>query len=108
MARANLLLHPVRLRILKAFVGDRALTTGQLAAEMPDIPAGTLYRHVERLADAGVNLELLLPVQVSRDEFFAVVCVDDVDAARAALGVVEREQCLGASDVSRDQHAARF
>jgi hypothetical protein len=39
-----------------------------------------------RLADAGVNVDLLLPVQVSRDEFFAVVCVDDVDTARAALG----------------------
>ena len=39
-----------------------------------------------RLADAGVNLELLLPVQVSKEEFFAVICVDDVDSARRALG----------------------
>jgi hypothetical protein len=54
MASADLLLHPVRLRIVKAFLGDRALTTKQLAAELPDVPAGSLYRHVARLTDAGV------------------------------------------------------
>jgi hypothetical protein len=54
MASADLLLHPVRLRIIKAFLGDRALTTSQLAAELDDIPAGSLYRHVGLLADAGV------------------------------------------------------
>lgn len=54
MASADLLLHPVRLRIVKAFLGDRALTTRQLAAELPDVPAASVYRHVGRLAEAGV------------------------------------------------------
>ena len=54
MASADLLLHPVRLRIVKAFLGDRALTTRQLAAELPDVPAASVYRHVGRLAAAGV------------------------------------------------------
>lgn len=54
MASADLLLHPVRLRIVKAFLGDRALTVKQLAAELPDVPAGSIYRHVARLTDAGV------------------------------------------------------
>jgi hypothetical protein len=54
MTSADLLLHPVRLRIVKAFLGDRALTTRQLAAELPDVPAGSVYRHVARLAEAGV------------------------------------------------------
>lgn len=54
MASADLLLHPVRLRIVKAFLGDRALTTKQLAAELPDVPAGSIYRHVALLTDAGV------------------------------------------------------
>jgi hypothetical protein len=39
-----------------------------------------------KLADAGVNAELLLPVRVSDDLFFAVMCVDDEDKAREALG----------------------
>ena len=54
MASADLLLHPVRLRIVKAFLGDRALTTSQLAAELDDVPAGSLYRHIARLTKAGV------------------------------------------------------
>jgi predicted DNA-binding transcriptional regulator YafY len=51
---AELLLHPVRLRILQAFLGDRALTTAQLQAELPNVPPASLYRHVARLAAAGV------------------------------------------------------
>jgi DNA-binding transcriptional ArsR family regulator len=54
MASADLLLHPVRLRIVKAFLGDRALTASQLAAELDDVPAGSLYRHLARLSKAGV------------------------------------------------------
>jgi hypothetical protein len=54
MGSADLLLHPVRLRIVKAFLGDRALTTSQLAAELDDVPSGSLYRHVALLTEAGV------------------------------------------------------
>jgi len=54
MASADLLLHPVRLRIIRAFLGDRALTTSQLAAELDDVPAGSLYRHVALLTREGV------------------------------------------------------
>jgi hypothetical protein len=54
MASADLLLHPIRLRIVKAFLGERALTTSQLAAELEDVPAGSLYRHVATLTKAGV------------------------------------------------------
>ncbi len=54
MPSADLLLHPVRLRVVKAFLGDRALTTSQLAQELDDVPTGSLYRHVAKLADAGV------------------------------------------------------
>jgi Helix-turn-helix domain len=51
---AELLLHPVRLRIVQAFLGDRALTTAQLRAELSDVPAASVYRQVARLVDAGV------------------------------------------------------
>jgi len=54
MASADLLLHPVRLRIVKAFLGDRALTTSELAAELSDVPPGSLYRHIAMLTSAGV------------------------------------------------------
>ena len=51
---ADLLLHPVRLRIVQAFLGDRALTTGDLRGELDDVPPASLYRHVARLVEAGV------------------------------------------------------
>ncbi|MFH9980532.1 helix-turn-helix domain-containing protein [Streptomyces sp. NPDC017179] len=54
MTTADLLLHPVRLRIVQAFLGDRALTTGALREELSDVPSTSLYRHVARLVDAGV------------------------------------------------------
>ena len=54
MASADLILHPVRLRIVQAFLGERALTTTELQAELPDVPVASLYRHVARLVDAGV------------------------------------------------------
>jgi len=51
---AELLLHPVRLRIIGAFLGDRKLTTADLRAEFPDVPPTSLYRHIGHLIDAGV------------------------------------------------------
>jgi hypothetical protein len=54
MATADLLLHPVRLRIVQAFIGDRALTTSAISAELDDVPTASLYRHVARLVNAGV------------------------------------------------------
>ncbi len=54
MASSEILLHPVRLRIVQAFLADRALTTAQLAAELDDVPGGSLYRHIALLVEAGV------------------------------------------------------
>jgi DNA-binding transcriptional ArsR family regulator len=54
MTSAELLLHPVRLRIVQAFLGDRELTTGRLHELLPDVSSATLYRQVSTLSDAGV------------------------------------------------------
>ena len=47
---------------------------------------GTGAATFRKLASAGVNADLLLPVRVSDALFFAVICVDDQDKARQALG----------------------
>jgi hypothetical protein len=52
-AKENLLLHPVRLRIILA-VAKRQVTAQQLANELPDIPQATLYRNINTLAAAGI------------------------------------------------------
>lgn len=54
MAGADLLLHPVRLRIVQAFLPDRVLTTAQLREELSDVPVASLYRHVGLLAGGAV------------------------------------------------------
>ncbi|MBL6277460.1 helix-turn-helix domain-containing protein [Micromonospora fiedleri] len=51
---AELLLHPVRMRIVQAFLGGRTLTTADLRAELADVAPATLYRQVATLASHGV------------------------------------------------------
>ncbi len=54
MASADVLLHPVRMRILQALFDTDPMTTGQLRERLPDIPPATMYRHIAVLVDAGV------------------------------------------------------
>jgi hypothetical protein len=49
----DLLLHPVRLRIVHALSGGRALSTAQLRTRMPDVSKVTMYRQVALLAEGG-------------------------------------------------------
>jgi DNA-binding transcriptional ArsR family regulator len=55
-ARADpqLLLHPVRMRIVVALARGDPMTPQRLAARLPDVPPATLYRHLRVLAGAGV------------------------------------------------------
>jgi hypothetical protein len=97
VATADLLLHPVRLRIVQAFLGDRALTTTQLRAELPDVPAGSLYRHVARLVDGGV-----LTVVGERRVRGAVERTYVLRTSAARLGVAE------IAKMSREEHRQAF
>ena len=49
----DLMLHPIRLRILVALSG-RQMTARQIAAELGDVPPATLYRHINKLAEGGI------------------------------------------------------
>ncbi|GAA1818330.1 helix-turn-helix domain-containing protein [Agromyces neolithicus] len=50
---ADVILHPVRLRIVQQ-LGGRDLTTSELRTALPDVSQATLYRHVGALVDAGI------------------------------------------------------
>lgn len=78
-ATADVVLHPVRLRILQAVAGQE-MTTAQLRTVMPDVAPATLYRHVNALLDADILT---------------------VVAQRQVRGAVERTLGLG----SRQAHA---
>ncbi|MEE2060747.1 helix-turn-helix domain-containing protein [Rhodococcus artemisiae] len=70
---ADVVLHPVRLRIIQQ-LGGRELTTAELRKELPDITQATLYRHVSALIDAEI-----------------VTVVDE----RRVRGTIERTLALG-------------
>jgi hypothetical protein len=54
MDTLDLLLHPIRMRIVHAMSGHHTRTTSDLSARLPDVPKTTLYRQVGLLAEAGV------------------------------------------------------
>ena len=54
MQTLELLLHPVRMRIVHAMSGGVTRTTSDLLVRLPDVSKATVYRHVSLLAEAGV------------------------------------------------------
>lgn len=53
-SKAELLLHPVRIRIIQTMVNGSRQTAQQIAAHLADVPPATLYRHINKLTAAGV------------------------------------------------------
>jgi DNA-binding transcriptional ArsR family regulator len=52
--KEDLLLHPVRMRIILAAARRQEITAQQLVDELPDIPQATLYRNLKILAAGGI------------------------------------------------------
>ena len=52
-SKADALLHPVRLRVVRAVAARCPVSAKELGAVLKDVPHATLYRHVRTLADAG-------------------------------------------------------
>jgi DNA-binding transcriptional ArsR family regulator len=71
--KRDLLLHPIRLRIVQALVGD-AMTPLQLKDRLGDVPQATLYRHINQLADGGL-LEVVSerPIRGGTERTYRVV-----------------------------------
>jgi len=125
---ADLLLHPVRLRIVQAFLGDRALTTTALREELADIPPTSLYRQVARLVDAGILMVVaerrvrgavertyvlrLSAASIGLDEVAAMTAEDHHQAFMAyvagLLGDFDRYLARGDIDLLRDQVSYRL
>jgi DNA-binding transcriptional ArsR family regulator len=94
--KADLILHPVRMRILMAVV-NRPMTAGQIAEVLTDVAQATLYRHIKLLADAG-----LLSVVEERPTRGTVEKVYALNQSGASLGPEE------ATQLSREDHRRYF
>lgn len=97
MRPAEVLIHPVRFRIVQAFLGDRELTTADLREELADVPAATLYRQVATLQEADV-----LTVVSERKVRGTVERTYRLTGARVSVDGAE------ALAMTRDDHARLF
>lgn len=48
LAKIDLIIHPVRFRILQTLLGE-SLTTQEIAARLPDVAKSSIYRHLKLL-----------------------------------------------------------
>jgi len=77
--RADLVIHPVRLRLISLLNG-RHLTARELAAQMPEVPQATLYRHLSRLEKAGlIRVAESRPVRGTLEKIYTL---GDAEGAR--------------------------
>lgn len=83
--RAELVFHPVRMRILHSLLRDGPSTAARLGDVLPDVPPATLYRHLKRLAEGGaIEVVEERPVRGVVERVYAA-------AAGASLGREELE-----------------
>lgn len=74
MPKLDLIVHPVRLRLIQSFNPGECLTANQLAARLPDIPPATLYRHLAALVRGGVLLVAeLRPVRAAQEKVYSLI-----------------------------------
>lgn len=52
--KADLILHPARMRIIGLLVGGRHLTPQQMAERLSNVPLPSLYRHLGKLVAGGI------------------------------------------------------
>lgn len=92
----DLLLHPIRLRIIQALIGS-PMTPLRLKEVLGDVPQATLYRHVNQLHDGGL-LEVVdeQPVRGGVERTYGVV------AEVVSLGPSEYE------DATAEDHLRYF
>jgi|SRR5579871_3048736 len=53
LSKADIVLHPVRFRILMT-VSGRQMTTQQIVAALPDVAQASAYRHINKLVEGGI------------------------------------------------------
>jgi DNA-binding transcriptional ArsR family regulator len=52
--KAEVILHPIRMRIIQCLISRKQMTAYQLQEELSDIPQATLYRHLRKLKETGI------------------------------------------------------
>ncbi|WP_232016150.1 helix-turn-helix domain-containing protein [Paenibacillus baekrokdamisoli] len=96
-SRTDLILHPIRIRIIQTLVTGEHMTTQQLAEMLPDVPQATMYRHLNKL------LQAKLIEVVERNQVRGTVEKVYALAANGADGILEDEE-----KISPEKHMQMF
>ncbi len=92
MDKIELILHPIRARIIQAAAYE-SITTQEIAARMPDVPQTTLYRHINLLIENKMLIvvrEVKVRGTVERELHLADETVHVAIAEMAALSQTEQ------------------
>ncbi|MEH7883979.1 helix-turn-helix domain-containing protein [Bacillus sp. JJ1609] len=95
--KADLILHPVRMKILQTLASGRRKTVQQIAEQLTEVPQATLYRHLKKLLEAKV-IEVV-------DENQVRGTVEKVYALPQNNQLLSREEVLNAGP---DEHLNYF
>jgi len=97
ISKADLILHPVRIRIITLLAGTGKMTPQQIAEQLADIPQATLYRQLGILARGGI-----LTVENHRQVRGAVEKIYSLPEGNAVLGKEDVQE------VSSEEHMRLF
>ncbi|VEF46226.1 Helix-turn-helix domain [Bacillus freudenreichii] len=85
-SKADIILHPVRMRIIQTLVNGRKRTVQQIGEKLSDVPQATLYRHLKKLLDAKiVEVVEKNPIRGAVEKVYAlpdqagVISLDDIE-----------------------------
>lgn len=53
-SKAEILMHPIRIKIVQEFAAGRKLTAKELLTRLPSVPQATLYRHIDKLVQTDI------------------------------------------------------
>lgn len=72
-SKAELMLHPVRFRIIQCLLNGRQRTVQDIGEELTDVPQATLYRQMNKLVEGGLlSVVDQRPVRGSIEKVFAM------------------------------------
>lgn len=96
-SKGEVLLHPVRMKIVQTLVNGRKLTVQQMSEKLPDIPQASLYRHLKKLVEA--DLIVIAEENQVRGTIEKVYALPDTSEEMAA------EEFLS---LSKEEHLSYF
>lgn len=92
-AKAELIFHPVRMRILQALLRSGRMTPGELGGALDDVPPATLYRHIKALTEGGaIEVVEERPVRGVVERLYAVDLGGGASLTSAEAAGISREE----------------